>query len=80
MEPLLEDAYQEAQKHQTAKVPRLDYKNGTEPIIVKGDRAALKHAFSEIILNALQANPADPKIGVRVHADKNGADHSRCAD
>jgi signal transduction histidine kinase/DNA-binding response OmpR family regulator len=75
MSGLIEDAYQEAQKHQAAKVPRLDYKNGTEPIIVEGDRAALKHAFSEIILNALQANPADPKIGVRVHAEKNGSDH-----
>ena len=27
-----------------------------------GDRAALKHAFAEVMLNALQANPADPKI------------------
>jgi signal transduction histidine kinase len=75
MSSLIEDAYQEAQKHQTAKVPRLDYKNGAEPIIVQGDRAALKHAFSEIILNALQANPADPKIGVRVHAEKSGNNH-----
>ena len=75
MSGLIEDAYQEAQKHQTAKVPRLDYKNGAEPIIVEGDRAALKHAFSEIILNALQANPTDPKIGVRIHAERNGSDH-----
>jgi signal transduction histidine kinase/DNA-binding NarL/FixJ family response regulator len=75
MESLIEDAYLEAQKHQTAKVPRLDYQNGSAPVIVKGDRAALKHAFSEIILNAFQANPADPKIGVRVHADNNGGDH-----
>ncbi|HXC99506.1 MAG TPA: ATP-binding protein [Verrucomicrobiae bacterium] len=75
MSSLIEDAYQEAQKHQAAKVPRLDYKNGAEPIIMHGDRAALKHAFSEIILNALQANPTDPKIGVRIHAEKNGSDH-----
>jgi signal transduction histidine kinase len=75
MSGLIEDAYQEAQKHQAVKMPKLDYKNGNEPIIVQGDRAALKHAFSEIILNALQANPADPKIGVHVHAEKNGSDH-----
>ncbi len=75
MAGLIEDAYQEAQKHQPVKLARLEYKNGTEPITVHGDRAALKHAFSEIILNALQANPADPKIGVRVHAEKNGGDH-----
>jgi signal transduction histidine kinase len=75
MAGLIEEAYQEAQKHQTAKVPRLDYKNGVEPVIIQGDRAALKHAFSEIILNALQANPADPKIGVRIHSEQNGVDH-----
>jgi signal transduction histidine kinase len=75
MTGLIEDAYQEAQKHQPAKLAQLDYKNGAEPIMVHGDRAALKHAFSEIILNALQANPADPKIGVRVHAEKNGSNH-----
>ena len=74
MERLIEDAYQEAQKHQGAKLPRLEYHNGTEPVIVRGDRAALKHAFSEIILNALQANPADPHIGVSVHAT-NGSSH-----
>ncbi len=75
MERLIEDAYQEAQKHQGAKLPRLEYKNGTEPVIVRGDRAALKHAFSEVILNALQANPADPRIGVSVHAGANGSSH-----
>src|SRR5262249_6101362 len=75
MAGLIEDAYQEAQKHQPAKLARLEYKNGVQPIMVHGDRAALKHAFSEIILNALQANPADPKIDVSVHAEKNGSDH-----
>ena len=72
MEDLIEDAYQEAQKHQPTKAPRLEYKNGTKPIIVNGDRDALKHALSEVMLNALQANPSDPKIGVRVHSDANG--------
>ena len=52
MEGLIEDAYQEAQKHQSVKMPKLSYQNGTEPIIKRGDRAALKHAFSEVILNA----------------------------
>ena len=75
MERLIEDAYQEAQKHQGAKLSKLEYQNGTEPVIVRGDRAALKHAFSEVILNALQANPADPKIGVSVHANSNGSNH-----
>jgi signal transduction histidine kinase len=72
MEPLIQEAYQEAQKHQATKVPRLDYENGIHPIIITGDRAALKHALSEVLLNALQANPSDPRIAVRAHAESNG--------
>jgi signal transduction histidine kinase/DNA-binding NarL/FixJ family response regulator len=72
MEMLIEDAFQEAQKHQTAKSSKLEYKNGKQPIIVTGDRTALKHALSEVMLNALQANPADPKIGVNILADSKG--------
>jgi len=33
--------------------------------MVEGDRAALKHALSEVMLNAIQANPADARVGVR---------------
>ncbi len=69
METLIQEAYQEAQKYQPTKVPKLDYENGIHPIILTGDRAALKHALSEVMLNALQANPSDPKIAVRAHAD-----------
>ena len=72
MESLIEDAFQEAQKHQAAKSSKLEYKNGAKPIIVTGDRTALKHALSEVMLNALQANPSDPKIGVNIHADAGG--------
>jgi nitrogen-specific signal transduction histidine kinase/DNA-binding NarL/FixJ family response regulator len=70
--PLIEEAYEEARRHQPAKTSKLNYENGSNPIIVTGDRAALKHALTEVILNALQANPADPKIGVKLHADSNG--------
>ena len=40
-----------------------------KPIILNGDRAALKHALTEVMLNALQANPGDPKVGVRLHTE-----------
>ncbi|HZV36046.1 MAG TPA: ATP-binding protein, partial [Verrucomicrobiae bacterium] len=73
MERLIEDAFEEAKKHQAAKVSKLDYKNGAKPIIITGDRTALKHALSEVMLNALQANPSDPRIGVAIHAEGNGA-------
>ena len=70
--PLIEEAYQEACKYQPAKSAQLRYDSSTKPIILNGDRAALKHALTEVMLNALQANPTDPKIGVRLHADANG--------
>lgn len=68
--PLIEEAFHEAKKHQQTKSSELKYDKGNQPIIVEGDRAALKHALAEVMLNALQANPADPQIGVRT---KNGS-------
>jgi signal transduction histidine kinase/DNA-binding NarL/FixJ family response regulator len=70
--PLIEEAYEEACAHQPAKAAQLKCETGSKPIVVTGDRAALKHAFAEVMLNALQANPADPKIDVRLHAESSG--------
>ncbi len=63
--PLIEEAFLEAKKHQQVKSSELKYDKGNQPIIVEGDRAALKHALSEVMLNALQANTSDAQIGVR---------------
>ena len=67
VEQLIEDAYQEARKHQPVEKAQLQCNSGDKPVVITGDRAALKHALAEIMLNALQANPKDPKIGVRLH-------------
>ncbi|HEX4265912.1 MAG TPA: ATP-binding protein [Verrucomicrobiae bacterium] len=72
MNPLIEEAYEEARKHQPVKAAQFKYEDEAKPIVMTGDRAALKHALTEVILNALQANPTDPKIGVRLHTDANG--------
>lgn len=72
--PLIEEAYQEARKHQPSKTAQLNCDIGGKPIVVTGDRAALKHALTEVLINALQANPSDAKIGIRLHAD---ADNER---
>jgi len=72
--PLIEEAFEEARKYQPVKTAQLKCEAGSKPIIVNGDRSALKHAFAEVLLNALQANPADPKIGVRLQAKANGND------
>ena len=61
---LIDDAFNEAQKHQPVKTTRKP-ESGSPPIILAGDRSALKHALAEIILNGLQANPTEAKIGIR---------------
>jgi len=73
VEQLIEDAYQEARKHQPVEKAQLQCENGGKPIVITGDRAALKHALAEIMLNALQANPKEPKIGVKLHTNSNNA-------
>jgi signal transduction histidine kinase len=72
LEPLVEEAFEEAKQHQPVRTSHLAYENGTQPVVVAGDRAALKHALTEVLLNALQANPADAKIGVRAQSDLEG--------
>jgi len=69
IEKVIEEAYQEAMRQQPAAGAQLKMENGGKPFIVTGDRAALKHALSEIMLNALQANPKSPQIGVKFQTD-----------
>ncbi len=69
VQKLIEEAYQEARKHQSAEAGKLQFDTGGQSVVMTGDRAALKHALAEIMLNALQANPKEPKIGVTLHTD-----------
>lgn len=71
---LLKESFDEARKHQPVKNAQFKYEGEDKPVFIHGDRAALKHALAEVMLNALQANPADPKIGVRLLADSKGKD------
>ncbi len=64
--PLVEEAFREAQSQQPVKSALLKFDDGKHPSVVSGDRAALKHAFVEIFLNALQANPVEATIAVRL--------------
>lgn len=65
IEGLLEEAYQEARRNLAAENVKWASENSGKPVIVTGDRVSLKHAFAEIILNALQANLKEPKIHAR---------------
>jgi len=70
--PLLAEAYQQACKYQPDKAAKVTFDTGNKPIVLAGNRAALKHALAEVMLNALQANATDPKIGIRSHVEAGG--------
>jgi signal transduction histidine kinase/DNA-binding NarL/FixJ family response regulator len=75
--PLLEEAFREACKHQSAHAPKMKCEAGQSGVVFTGDRPALRHALTEILLNALQANPNEPCIGVRMQAENNGKSEVR---
>jgi signal transduction histidine kinase len=64
LQAVLEEAYTSAVKNQGTHPTRLHFDATPGPVQIKGDVAGLTLAFSEIILNALQANPADPEVDV----------------
>ena len=70
--PLIKEAYQEACKYLPAKAAQLKHDHGSTPIILTGDRAALRHALAEVMLNALQANPGNPGVEVRSRMEASG--------
>ncbi|MEO6785569.1 MAG: ATP-binding protein [Chthoniobacteraceae bacterium] len=64
---LIEGACQDASTHlPTKQKVALNMDRTKVPWKVAGDTKALRHAFSELLLNALQANPDNPTITVRV--------------
>jgi len=66
---LIDEAFKEAFRHQPTKSAKLQFENGTHPIILSGDRAALRHALAEVMLNAIQANIADAKVGIHAETE-----------
>ena len=74
--PLIQEAFEEARKYQPTKAARLKYESGGKPVVVNGDRTALKHALTEVMINALQANPNDARIGVHLETGADGGEPS----
>ncbi len=64
---LVEEAYKTAVRNQGGSAAKLHFDASPKSILINGDPSALTYAFSEIILNALQANPSDPEV--EVHCD-----------
>lgn len=63
---LIAEAFAAAQAHFAPKTARLVFDPGSEVLTLSGERTALKHALSEILLNAIQASPDAPEARVRV--------------
>ena len=64
---LITEAFQEANKHNPSKkLAKLSFTKDVAQWRVAGDAKALRHAFSEIMLNALQANPEEPNVAVKL--------------
>lgn len=72
---IIVEAFHEAHTfHPGRKVAQLSFGKSEAPKWkVTGDHKALRHAFSEIILNALQANPDDPNVEVNFREAPHGA-------
>ncbi len=70
---LIVEAFHEAHTfHPGKKIAQLSFNKNVAPWTVAGDSKALRHAFSEIILNALQANPEAPSVAVNLQELKEG--------
>ncbi len=79
LDQLVTEAFAEAQQHQQTKPGKLKFSNNNQLVFLTGDRAALRHALAEVMLNAIQANPEDPKIEVRAQVESNGAHANKVA-
>jgi signal transduction histidine kinase len=66
---LIEDAFREAQKQHGDQPVFLQFETNGQSHTLAGDRAGLKHALAEIMLNALQANSPSPKVKVNTRQD-----------
>lgn len=64
---LIEGASLDAGTYQTTKGKlALNMEKSKTPWKIVGDTKALRHAFSELLINAVQANPDNPTITIRI--------------
>jgi signal transduction histidine kinase len=72
LQTLVKDACQAAVKIHGAGSARFHFDAASGPILIQGEVAALTHAFAEVILNALQANPGEPRVEVHCTVRRQG--------
>ncbi|HEX4085831.1 MAG TPA: ATP-binding protein [Chthoniobacteraceae bacterium] len=73
---LIDEAFREAYVYHNGKAPDFDIAEGSEKLTIAGDHKALRHAFSEVLLNALQATPGENKK-IAVSISSTGANGKR---
>ncbi len=61
---LIDEAFKEAHAENPRASARLQYESGGQAIALIAERAGLKHALAEVLLNALQATPDDQPVQV----------------
>ena len=65
LQALITEAFRDAQGHMSEIVAKLTYQTDHKDLTILGNHLGLKHALSEVILNACQARPEAPEI--RIH-------------
>lgn len=72
---LITEAYAEAGRYCGKTKAHLEFDQKNESWLVSGDRKALRHAFLEIMLNAIQASPANPNVSVSLKTKREDFSH-----
>jgi signal transduction histidine kinase/DNA-binding NarL/FixJ family response regulator len=68
IEALVGEAFREANGTQVQKPDQLQFENTARAASVTGDYASLRHALSEVLLNAMQSAPVSAPVRVRAQA------------
>jgi len=74
LEALLNEAGQQAQQHCGTRTRKIHFEPLAKPVFVQGDRSALRDALSEVLINALQANPQNPEVWIRTRLESAGTE------
>lgn len=72
---LVQEAFEEARKHAPVSRSTLRYQDPGRPVFVRGERSALRHALTEVFLNALQSGPEEGVVEVRLVNETDGSGH-----
>ncbi|MBM3844982.1 MAG: response regulator [Verrucomicrobia bacterium] len=66
--PLIEEAFREAQRHLPNQTASIRFNADQSDLSVLGDAQALRHALSEVLMNAIHANPTEARISIKISA------------